>query len=960
VSGVTPDIKASFNRIQSTNDATAIRASDDALHEQIELQTQLQQIMTRGSAAMEDLTTRTTAYNSALSAGKDIDVATAISQNALLEVQAKRKTAGDQLIETLKRQNDLDSSANQDVQLAGSDPVARSRATLDSQLSRQAEDARRANPQLNGAAYLSELQRQQGNQASRSVNDAVAASEKQLKDAQALALVSSGRADVQARLTANMQIEAQYTKEIAQAQEAAQGGSMGRLDAVLQQIDKLKQLKAEIDLINATGLVIKGNVDIANQSSLNTYEAGRTPEQRRLDQEALPSLRSGGFVANSPVATSIQQDAIGQGVDPTLAGMVAQRESSMGQRPNTSGSYSGIYSMGAPAYQDVGAPAPGPNGYSQQDQIHYGVARVGQMQRAAQGVLGRPASYDDAYLLYQQGQTGGAALLRANQSNPGMNAVDALVAAGVPRDQAIAHITQNSGTVSDTAADLYLTLAGLNARALTQIGSATDTELLQLRDVYLQNPNDPRILALPPAQRERLANVSEQQRSALGLASAGTTQSADQQLAASRRSAVGAAAGPAGSLSASVTNTVTGELQSGQLAPSAVPQRSSQLIAADATDLLKTINEQNSAMQVNTNQTEMLAKAWGGGAAAAQQLQESLKTAPLQAHIEALKAQQNQTDATRSAITADQMALDKLTASTKEAATASADLKLAQATSGIRDQNTLTQASLTVPFYATDQQRSAAAAEAQKQLYLANNPNASDDAKAGYSKAIDDSVNLKQQVADASTLQNAYKSASSALTSGFENAIVSGANLHSVMATVLQDLEKIAINAAIQKPLENAFSSAFGGAGSWLSGLFSSGAGGTMGAAPADILGASGHLFMDGRPIRPFAAGGMLDRPTFFQMASGGTALGGENGLGEALMPVRRLPNGDLGIQSQGGGHTISVQAPVTINGGQSGQSGTLDKNTANAMQQQMEATVRAAVKNVMQDEMRPGGMLYQ
>jgi phage-related minor tail protein len=59
---------------------------------------------------------------------------------------------------------------------------------------------------------------------------------------------------------------------------------------------------------------------------------------------------------------------------------------------------------------------------------------------------------------------------------------------------------------------------------------------------------------------------------------------------------------------------------------------------------------------------------------------------------------------------------------------------------------------------------------------------------------------------------------------------------------------------------------------------------------------ALGNVFTFGR-ITPFAYGGIFGGPTIFPMANGGTGLAGEAGP-EAIMPLRRGPDGRLGVSA--------------------------------------------------------------
>lgn len=134
--------------------------------------------------------------------------------------------------------------------------------------------------------------------------------------------------------------------------------------------------------------------------------------------------------------------------------------------------------------------------------------------------------------------------------------------------------------------------------------------------------------------------------------------------------------------------------------------------------------------------------------------------------------------------------------------------------------------------------------------------------------------------------------------------------------------------------------------GGWFSGLFGSGGYGTTGdegpggsAASASTMtsggtnpgfllgGAAYGAVFEGGNVIPFARGGVVDRPTLFPMARG-MGLMGEAGP-EAVLPLRRLPSGRLGVETPGsspggggstgqarggGGHTVSVN--VVVNGG--------------------------------------------
>jgi len=121
--------------------------------------------------------------------------------------------------------------------------------------------------------------------------------------------------------------------------------------------------------------------------------------------------------------------------------------------------------------------------------------------------------------------------------------------------------------------------------------------------------------------------------------------------------------------------------------------------------------------------------------------------------------------------------------------------------------------------------------------------------------------------------------ASSTLTSGFQNAGASGKSLNSVLLSIAQTLAKNAATTGAQ----------------YLSAGLSAGVNATLTNA------------FDIGSIAPFADGGVVASPTFFGAGGGSVGLMGERGA-EAILPLARGPNGQLGIASQGG-----ARAPMNV-----------------------------------------------
>jgi hypothetical protein len=147
---------------------------------------------------------------------------------------------------------------------------------------------------------------------------------------------------------------------------------------------------------------------------------------------------------------------------------------------------------------------------------------------------------------------------------------------------------------------------------------------------------------------------------------------------------------------------------------------------------------------------------------------------------------------------------------------------------------------------------------------------------------------------------------------------------------IIKQLIRIAIQQAILKPLLQGFGSIFGGA--------SGGAG--IAGGQSILAAANGIVAANG--IQPFAAGGIVNRPTLFKFAQGGTmqsGLMGEAGP-EGILPLKRGRDGKLGVIANGGGAGTTINVSVDATGssveGDGGQANQLGKVIAVAVQQEM------------------------
>lgn len=138
------------------------------------------------------------------------------------------------------------------------------------------------------------------------------------------------------------------------------------------------------------------------------------------------------------------------------------------------------------------------------------------------------------------------------------------------------------------------------------------------------------------------------------------------------------------------------------------------------------------------------------------------------------------------------------------------------------------------------------------------------------------------------------------LTKGTLTSKTFGQAFSQMALSISKDIVAMTIKAMILKPLmSNMFGAMGGGAGGFggLSSLFGGGGGASSGWETS---------------VTKFAKGGIFDSPTALAMPGGKSGVMGEAGT-EAVMPLRKGPDGSLGVQVVGGGKDSSSQAPITI-----------------------------------------------
>lgn len=202
-------------------------------------------------------------------------------------------------------------------------------------------------------------------------------------------------------------------------------------------------------------------------------------------------------------------------------------------------------------------------------------------------------------------------------------------------------------------------------------------------------------------------------------------------------------------------------------------------------------------------------------------------------------------------------------------------------------------------------------------------------------------------------------SISGAFIASFSEGQKAGDTLRQGLSDTFKKMSQSIMNDALN-PLKDALTSLLKQGGSWLVSALGGGSA-TVPMQPGGGYALGGTFGVDAA----FANGGtftnrIVSSPTLFKFAKGGsvkTGLMGEAGE-EAVMPLRRGPDGRLGVSAAGGGgggNQISVAVHVDASGGSQVQSG---GDTADNQGRQLGEAISRAVKDELLTQMRPGGLL--
>lgn len=227
-----------------------------------------------------------------------------------------------------------------------------------------------------------------------------------------------------------------------------------------------------------------------------------------------------------------------------------------------------------------------------------------------------------------------------------------------------------------------------------------------------------------------------------------------------------------------------------------------------------------------------------------------------------------------------------------------------------------------------------------------------------YIKFGESSQMLRQQIEDANNLRQGFMQMTQSMGSALEAVAVNGGRARDVIRALLLDIGRISWRSMVAPTINKTMMAGMEYAGSWIAQMIGSGgapsyAAGFDPSMAFSVQSSQGHA-IDRGFIVPMAAGEVVTSPRFFPLAGGKTGLMGEAGP-EAIVPLVRMPGGDLGVKSAGGGGEISIT--VNVDGSSAAAAGQSPENTQR-LGAEIGRQIESVVERVMAKHQRPRGML--
>lgn len=179
-------------------------------------------------------------------------------------------------------------------------------------------------------------------------------------------------------------------------------------------------------------------------------------------------------------------------------------------------------------------------------------------------------------------------------------------------------------------------------------------------------------------------------------------------------------------------------------------------------------------------------------------------------------------------------------------------------------------------------------------------------------------------------------------------------NFRSLTTSILTDLARMEVRILESKVLDTllgAFSGGGSGGSTWGGYIGGNGTGGYG----MQLQSANGNAF-DNVPGLSRYSGSVVSSPTPFLFASGAGIMG-EAGP-EAILPLRRGPDGKLGVASGGGGASPTVNISIAVDN--SGNATQQSSGDTNALAAQFAERMKTMSRQTIAEEQRPGGLLWR
>lgn len=891
-----------------------MQGQHEADQRDIDLQTQLANVVGKGRAAVDDFTKAWQAKTAAQLAGASQDEVVRAGLDAVNKSIAERVTQGRAMLAQMALETDQTRKQIDVVASAATsgDPVTRAAAAYALGIDAQVANATRDNPQLDAGAYRQQLLSSGASKSLLSIASGAANSTDQLGDAASLLGVASSGGNLDLA-TKSLALQRQYTQEIAQLRANGDQAAIERATQLLQQMQQ--QLAVSQRIAEQTRNYTEAN-QMANNGAMNSYIAAQPAGNRAILQRIGPlalqrandiSMRGPTNWFDAPQAqpyiNDIQVASARYGVPAQVLAMLFGTESN--------------FNPGATSY--AGAKA------------GFGIAQISEdtaKNVPGYGPVNRANAHDSimagsAYLAnLAGGDMSPQSLLQAILTYKGASSINSKGLA--PQ------------TVRDIFGVLFPTMSGAQVAGMMSPGAM----------IGAMTPGigtDPSMTAVGQAAMTQMKGELDLERANIATGSNDRTHAVNAGFAASR---------------AGLSNTAQFiRLGIG----SSLDLNNGAKTSAAQSDFLNGLQSaaggQLGSLQGQIEQANRLAEAELKGQGAVASMTREMTQS--QAMRDALGLREADTT------NAHKDAIDKYIATLKEQG--DEETKLAQAQQmravnqkaySLGNSNELLEAQNSLGPFGSDYSRASAMVPVQTRQFLRDN--APDligtDAEDRLNTLTQHNIDLKQTGDLLQDIRSGSSQALDSMTSAFGAAVISGQNLRSVLAGLLQDIAQIALKVGVEKPLGNllqdGISSLFGG-GSSLVPAFGDAAASAAGSMFAGF--AAGGVYQR----RYFGSGGLFNGPTSFPTTSG-PATAGEAGP-EAALPLTRLPNGDLGVKTSGGGSGGVMIAPsVTVNVTHQGGGQASDPNEARRMGEMVGQVATQHVNKLMADALRPGGMIWR